>query len=326
MRPGIQEAVSPLKDASADSVVDINNISPHVNVSDFCDVRRRSLRQLGVTPVETGFPYYSPAKANNSTKGSPKPRVVEDEECSVGSHSNSNADCPNGSNTSEKGIDSSMSMDESSKSPLQNSAQPLSQKDSLSSGGSKTAGANKTSVRRQVFKAWEDRRQGLKMWKDNPSVGVDERLKLPSSVAAAKQASEMVSEVDTVFMLSPNEQQQSSIEQDGHTRETDEVENERFRSDDNNVSVWDCTVVVDRDLGGTFEQKGLGAQPQGVVIDCKGLVGVYERVVRNTENCSIARMEKLHSIFEQLVFNNRMRRDKEALLSVGILTLGDMFQ
>lgn len=342
---GCQRAETPAKGTDGDGLINANTVSAHASASlqpDLYDARRRSLRQLGLQPVEPGFPYYSPARPRSSGKHSSK---LRDEECSVSSRSSSKADDPVRDGGRRERAESSMSVDESSNASFQQSAQKsLSQNGSLSSNGSQDPFPSRltnTNVRRQIIRPWEDKLlasmdeqlSGCSKLPTSPTAeqtignhfGSESRILFnlaPSSVMSqgANSAAEVLA-----CVVTPNNQLQSSVRQDdSHVSETRAEVSEMLNGQLRNVGsstmssmpLKNCSVMVDRDIGRACEQKS--PQPNKVVIDCGGLVELYERVVKDTEQCSVEKMEQLHATFEQLVFRHRMCWEREALLMVSM--------
>ncbi len=58
-------------------------------------------------------------------------------------------------------------------------------------------------------------------------------------------------------------------------------------------------------------------QERVVSVDGRGLVELFERIVKGTEVCSVKEMERIHALYEQLVFRHRMSWEREGLLEVG---------
>lgn len=336
---------SPSKDTHNDGFVDAsdcNVVDAHVSLkSDIYDAPRRSLRQLGLQPVESGFPYYSPAKPRSSAS------KLRDEECSVSSNSSSKADnsVKGGDGSERERVESSMSIDECSNSSLQqNVQQPFLRNGSSSSTGSQDLVPRLTNenVRRQIIRPWEDKllasmdEQQLSGYLTKTKSSTPERtsenclrneILTNLDLESSKKNSQGNNSIQTaaealVYMATPNKQQQPSLvrqdDDDSHVRVKENMPNGRLRS--NNLSL-NCSVMVDRDLGRVCSRKGASPQPYQVVIDCGGLVKLYERVVKDTEECSIEKMEQLHATFEQLVFRHRMCWEREALFMVCVCRL-----
>lgn len=293
------------------------------------DVPRRSLRQLGLKPVEAGFPYYSPAKPRGSGKYSSKVGE-EDEECSVRSHSSSkgNNSIGGGSGSEREQAESSMSVDESSNNSFHDCAQqPPPQNGRSSSIGRQdpVPRLSNMNVRRQLIGPCDSINMN----------NVNRKLKRPNSLPPElARGNQVRGKINTevnrisrntnsvrkgvnalVDMSTPKKQQKLSIELDeNHTSDAGVDEREELSNmHPGNSSRW-CCSEVDRDLG----RARASPQAHRVVIDCRGLLEVYKMVVRGTEECSIEKMEQLHSTFEQLVFRHRMHWEREALLMVGL--------
>lgn len=56
-----------------------------------------------------------------------------------------------------------------------------------------------------------------------------------------------------------------------------------------------------------------------VAVDRKGLLEVFERIVKETEGCSVEDLERIHTTYQQLVFRHRMSWEREGLLEVSYL-------
>ena len=61
--------------------------------------------------------------------------------------------------------------------------------------------------------------------------------------------------------------------------------------------------------------------PVDVIVDQDRLLALFERVVDATEKCTCEQMERLHAIFDHLVFRHRMTTDRSELIEVSFLSL-----
>ena len=305
--------------------------------SDLYDAPRRSLRQLGLQPVEPGFPYYSPVRPRAFDKNKSEER---------GTYSDHQRGYEDRSMRSE----SIMSVDSSNRSGGSNSARSMQTQNGMcnSSAAQKLTNVN---VRRQIIRPWEDKlldKMDEQMCSSKVQSDVepcpDNYLStnnfnrsilcrgMNDSTSHRPQSRTSTPTRDVQSATTRDVQSPSSARPadscffEGRGMEAELVNGQLGGhqvaaggvSDGNSVSgVRNCSAIVSRELESTCEQRVGSPQPhRQVVIDGGGLLELYERVVKGTEHCSVEKMEELYGTFEQLVFRHRMHWDKESLLGV----------
>ncbi len=317
----------------------------HSMKSDLYDAPRRSLRQLGLQPVEPGFPYYSPIKARNNTsrksRGEDRSSVSltseprEERERSVRSESVMFIDEGNHSNHSGS---SCSSRDVRNNGVCTDATTASSAVDSM-----KLANVG---VRRQIIRPWEDQLLEKMEERMSGSDVTDLELNLENKNSNLVIRTNFNNKVLSRSVTGSSTNHRSHSRTSTPTREIQSLakpadscllkssegtlvngQSEEFNLVDGNVAVCNisgvknCSSVSIKDHAGTCEQ--VVSPPQvnrRVAIDIARLLELYERVVREAEDINVEEMEKLHSTFEQLVFRHRMQWDKEALVEAsGIL-------
>ena len=84
---------------------------------------------------------------------------------------------------------------------------------------------------------------------------------------------------------------------------------------------------IDRDKRGTSVEKNrvnshrlkrASTSPRNsqVVVDGRGLADVFEKIVMGTDSCSVEELERVHTVYEHLVFRHRMSWERTGLLEV----------
>lgn len=253
--------------------------------SDMYDAPRRSLRQKGLRPEEKGFPYYSPSKLTTPTRLGKRRRSQED-------MSDSDADTAGGPSGEKTGQTSPTSV-------LSKEPEDI-YMDADNELDEQPRGLTNASVRRQIIRPWEDSREAGSTSESPYTVtdkqnGVmsspdDSRIRRNSGVQTAAEA--LVAEA-LVAMATPTKEGTCDESVGG---------SDDYRSGQRSEM---CNGPTDHSL----------ENPQAIV-DGKGLVEVYEKIVRGTEGCSVEVMERIHNTYQQLVFRHRMNWQRENLLEV----------
>lgn len=226
--------------------------------SELYDAPRRSLRQQGLGPEGTGFPYYSPSKQRVNTGESSNTHSNNKDQSSASERTGESS--PN--NTPLKKATAIYSAIQE---PTHRSPTPEQQHHHL----------NNTSVRRQIIKdSGKPRKNGQHHNSHSPSPDIDMIDSGLSSLDANSNEARHILPV----RVSPQP-----------------------RNSNNRCSSSPMETA------------------QVVMVDRKGLVEVFERIVKGTERCSVEAMERIHAMYEQLVFRHRMRWSREDLLEVSSL-------
>ena len=309
------------------------HLSSGLGKSELYDAPRRSLRQLGLQPVEPGFPYYSPAKQRGSGK---RQKMAGDQSCT-----SMDSEVTGGRERSVRSC-SILSVDETNHSNHSGSScgkrQQLLQ-NSIACSNENLDGprVSNTSVRRQIIRPWEDQ---LLEKMDKRMSDTGEPDKCPENVSASDHVigrnginggKELGSAMAQSLTSTPAKDVQSSAWAadssllkfaegglvNGQLEPHLALEGGAGAGMGNQSNLRNCSGlslqegVVERGQGAGSPQAN-----QQVVVDVGELLQLYSKVVADTEGYSVEKMEGLHATFEQLVFRHRMQWDKESLLAV----------
>ena len=252
---------------------------PAGNKLDLSSAPRRSLRQKGIRAEGKGFPYYSPSKLKEGDV-----YFTGDNEDETEQVSRTSGDLPTSDTT------------------------PQPESDLEHTNGRRNL--KNSSVRRQIIRPWEDPHCTPLLGPGSPSPGRCNGELSPPVQAAT--------ETHVVAMTTPmgQEEEPMSVDSDERVKKT---------SKSADVSKRKTSVMLSKDLslcngssqGTSSRSSASSCSPtKQVMVDKKGLLEVFERIVKETEGCSVEDMERIHTTYQQLVFRHRMSWEREGLLEV----------
>ena len=281
------------------------------------DPPRRSLRQKGLQPIIEGLPYYTPPKSRT-------PRKLDEEVESRGV----SPSAPN-----ENGEDGEM---EDSEEMLMSKSEEEVQKGGNSSRVVTSEKMNGSAVEQSgkpqtdeadgesvlaVEQEVQDMEESLKLHQSRPKSLKNAQVKrkiLKEPSGAQQQANAQTPESDSLSvgrhtrrsLKSPQDSIDSSLEMFVRDEERS-MEGSPLATQQ--VSLQPSSSVDDTN---TDEATPICARQDLVTIDRRKLLGLFERVVCETEDCSVEQMEDLYFTFEHLVFRHRMKKERSQLLEV----------
>lgn len=181
-----------------------------------------------------------------------------------------------------------------------------------------------SNVRRQIIRPWEDSptkdsdsalsRNGVT---SPPESSLDSITSMPSKGMQRGANSVQTAAEALVAMATPTKEDHHDEEEamvvDRRTSASPESGRRRRKS----VSVMlnDCVATICNGISNSSPPSG---QTQ-VSVDGKGLMELFERIVKGTDGCSVEEMERIHTTYRQLVFRHRMSWQREDLLEVSCL-------
>ena len=298
------------------------------------DPPRRSLRQKGLQPIIEGLPYYAP----------PKPRTPRKQNEEVGSReaspSTPNENGEEGEmahservmvSESEEDVQKEVNsghgetMDEST---MEESGRP--QTDEAGGEGvvAKRNGVQGEQQEEETLKLHQGKAKSLKnaqvrrkILKGEPSHDQQEATAhLPDSnslssgrctrrsLSAVSQNSALQDSVDSSLEIFVRGEEEGSMEASPVAAQQE--------------SLQPSSCVGDTNMD---EATPVCARQDRVTIDRRKLLELFERVVRETESCSVEQMEDLYFTFEHLVFRHRMKKERSQLLEVRRLFVAPFF-
>ena len=281
------------------------------------DPPRRSLRQKGLQPIIEGLPYYTPPKSRTPRK---LDEEVESREVSPSA--------PN-----ENGEDGEM---EDSEEMLMSKSEEEVQKGGNSSRVVTSEKMNGSAVEQSgkpqtdeadgesvlaVEQEVQDMEESLKLHQSRPKSLKNAQVKrkiLKEPSGAQQQANAQTPESDSLSvgrhtrrsLKSPQDSIDSSLEMFVRDEEGS-MEGSPLATQQ--VSLQPSSSVDDTNMD---EATPICARQDLVTIDRRKLLGLFERVVCETEDCSVEQMEDLYFTFEHLVFRHRMKKERSQLLEV----------
>lgn len=350
--------------------------------SELYDAPRRSLRQKGLVPEQTGFPYYSPTRprrtphksnsAEKAAEGTSEEATTEEEKSDHeqetskddiavmevdGQHSTRRT---SGWSHKLRSRSSNASESDSKRddSPQRDKAKPELPSSYASSFASTTATAtaenaskevqilNNAHARRQIIRPWEDSNDTskgvpLQIPTLNQLHTITQKKQLQNGSITPTNSTKTVNlqsgnhyianhqEMDSNDINMPNSVQTaaealveigqlaSSSDTQDRTVKTMELETKK-----STLSVDSAIDLSYGPLATNNSDPDVHLQAsclKEVVIDRTRQLSLFNRVTEATGNCTMEQMDRLHSIFEHIVFRHRMFVDKQKLLKVMIV-------
>ena len=287
------------------------------------DPPRRSLRQKGLQPIIEGLPYYTP----------PKPRTPRKQNEDVGSRETSpstpNENGEGGEMAHSESVLVSESEEEAQKmvnsghgekmdeSTVEESGRPWTdeadgeglvakrngvqgeqqeeESQKLHQGEAKSL--KNTQVRRKILKEEpsHDQQEATVHLPDSNSLSSGRRTR--RSLNSVSQNSALQDSVDSSLEIFVRGEEEGSMEGSPVAAQQESLQPSSC-VDDTNTATPIC------------------ARQDRVTIDRRKLLELFERVVHETESCSVEQMEDLYFTFEHLVFRHRMKEERSQLLKV----------
>ena len=298
------------------------------------DPPRRSLRQKGLQPIIEGLPYYAP----------PKPRTPRKQNEDVGSReaspSTPNENGEEGEMEHSERVLVSESEEEAQKmvnsghgekmdeSTVEESGRP--QTDEADGEGvvAKRNGVQDEQQEEESQKLHQGKGKSLKnaqvrrkILKEEPSHDQKEAtVHLPdsNSLSSGRRTRRSLSSVSQNSAL--QDSVDSSLEIFVRGEEEGSMEASAVAAQQESLQPSSCVDDTNMD-----EATPICARQDRVTIDRRKLLELFERVVHETESCSVEQMEDLYFTFEHLVFRHRMKKERSQLLEVRRLFVAPFF-
>ena len=294
------------------------------------DPPRRSLRQKGLQPIIEGLPYYAP----------PKPRTPRKQNEEVGSREASpftpNENGEDGEMEHSERVLVSESEEEVQKKVNSGHVAPGEKMDKSTmeqSGRSQTdeAGGEGVVAERNGVQGGQQDEESLKLHqgkaKSLKNAQVRRKILKEDSSHDQQQANAQTPESNSLPSGRHTRRRLSSVSQNSALQDSVDSSLEIFVRDETGSmeaspvaaqqeSLQPSSCVDDTNMD---EATPVCARQDLVIIDRRKLLGLFERVVHETESCSVEQMEDLYFTFEHLVFRHRMKKERSQLLEVSRL-------
>lgn len=278
---------------------------------------RRSLRQKGMCPEGRGFPYYSPSKSRLTSQSCEVESSQKAGDISAASI-NDTRDTDESSNEERTEDDTVSSAPTFSNKGGATSANDGSQSETGPSQGRNLTNRN---VRRQIIRPREDpHAAGHNGVGSPPESFLDSTMSVQSprgtlggtnSVRTAAEALVAMA-TPTKGSLRDSEEEAMAVESDGNSNRASRSPPNGRRRNGRSVSL----VLDDVCNGGSSSSSSNSSRQAQVSVDGRGLLELFERIVKGTDSCSVEEMERIHTTYKQLVFRHRMSWQREDLLEV----------
>lgn len=299
------------KDSTAAAEVSATGASTSFK-SDLYDAPRRSLRQKGMVPEGRGFPYYSPSKIRLTSQSF----EVESSQKAGDVSMNDTRDTEESSNE-ERIEDDTVSSIKGGETSATNDG---SQSENELSSRYKLTNKN---VRRQIIQdphsdSVRSGSAGQNGVASPPESSVS--MQYPSGTRGGTNSVQTAAEA-LVAMATPTRGSLRGSKEEPMMVESNGSRNRASRSPPNgrtSRSGRSVSLVLDNVWNGESSSSNSvpPARQAQVSVDGRGLLELFERIVKGTDGCSVEEMERIHTTYKQLVFRHRMSWQREDLIEV----------
>lgn len=305
---------------------------------------RRSLRQKGLDPDGSGLPYYSPPKPR-------APRLHSGEDGSGDSGEERSEDMETQTEEDDVTvIESRNSVDEKESGDYSMSGVEETPKESANS--SKVVLRN-VSVRRQIIRPWEDKQDDVPSLTTTPTT-TSEKKTSPRQVCESTPLSTLKTtppESKTqaaVLLNSHSSRKHSNVSEGSYSIQTaaealvemgwsspeksnvpqveidrnTEVFDKAHSVNDSTVQIEEAPCSSETNVSPEIVRSEVNVSESAtVIVDHERLLALFDRVTKSTEKCTVNELERLHSVFEHLVFRYRMMEDRNPMIQVHCMIL-----